>query len=355
MNCYLEFPFIRLVSIDSLSVLGMFSRCIRCHRHTLNGFVSLAGLSLKPSRGIQPLLHNTFPPKYYSKAQRASIFKPNDQGKETAGTVSELETSSTDSRKDHNTRDVEQEFTGKLEEEEATAEQQDAASDVPWYLQENEDIIPPTSLAERQRLPDIPEDAPERIKEVLDRLSLDIGLDYLQLIDLRSLDPPPAIGASVIMIVGTARSEKHLHVSADRFARWLRSAYKLSPRADGLIGRNELKIRLRRRAKRAKLLGSVGATLKADQDDGTRVGWICVDSGMLDPSSTEEKSLNDSGVIGFGSPTSGTKLVVQMMTEDKRRELDLESLWDKAFERQRKRLAKREEATEFEDTDQELR
>ena len=321
--------------------------------------MSLAGLSLERSpRQIQPLLRCTLPSRYhYTEAQRASTFEPSDQGKEIVGTVSEIETtSSTEPRKDHNAQDIEQEVIENLEEEEAIAEQQDTVSeDVPWYLQENEEIVPEVSLAERQRLPDIPEDAPGRVKEVLERLSLDIGLDHLQLIDLRSLDPPPAIGAGVMMVVGTARSEKHLHVSADRFTRWLRSAYKLNPRADGLLSRNELKIRLKRRAKKAKLLGSVGASPKVDEDDGTRVGWVCVDAGLLEPSLAEEKSLDDLGVIGFGTVTDGTKLIVQMMTEDKRREVDLETLWEKAFDRQRKQLARLEEETEFEDVDQESR
>ena len=80
------------------------------------------------------------------------------------------------------------------------------------------------------------------------------------------------------MLIGTARSEKHLHVSADRLCRWLRSTYKLRPNADGLLGRNELKLKLKRKAKKAKLLGS---STDENADDGVRTGWVCVDVGVV--------------------------------------------------------------------------
>ena len=158
----------------------------------------------------------------------------------------------------------------------------------------------------------------------------DLGFDDLTLLDLRSLDPPPALGAGLMMILATARSERHLHISTDRFCRWLRSTHKLTPFADGLLGRNELKLKMKRAARRAKLLGSVGASTK-DVDDGVRTGWICVNIGTIPGGDTvrgEKSRLSTADFVGFGEETEGTKLVLQLLTEEKREELVLEGLWD---------------------------
>lgn len=224
-------------------------------------------------------------------------------------------------------------------------------------------------------------------------LSVDSGLDNLTLLDLRSLDPPPALGANLLMVIGTARSVKHLNVSADRFCRWLRSNYKLRPYADGLLGRNELKLKLRRKARRAKLAASVGNTMYekgGGADDGITTGWICVNVGQVEDgivknaveqdeavaelgtideeaeavvgdalnqefedeavaesitNQDEEEYLNperssedpDVDYVGFGSRSNAPRIVVQMFTEEKRAELDLEGLWqDRSTRRTRK-------------------
>lgn len=167
---------------------------------------------------------------------------------------------------------------------------------------------------------------------MLHYISVDIGLDDLVLFDLRKLDPPPALGANLIMIIGTARSVKHLNVSADRFSRWLRSTYKLQPDADGLLGRNELKIKLRRKAKRARLASNAGTTLD-NHDDGITTGWICVNAGVVDSGSGAPNKQRDDNFVGFGEVAEGTRVVVQMLTEEKRAEVDLEGLWTQTINR----------------------
>lgn len=149
------------------------------------------------------------------------------------------------------------------------------------------------------------------------------------------------------MLIGTARSVKHLNVSADRFCRWCRSNYKLRPYADGLLGRNELKLKLRRKARRQKLAQSVGNTLEQNRDDGITTGWVCVNVGPVDEAviegmpqeelqedredaetQEEEYENPDDGYIGFGSRSTAPRIVVQMFTEEKRLEMDLEGLWE---------------------------
>jgi hypothetical protein len=299
--------------MSAVKRLPTVTRCLKCQRHTLNAFLGLAGLSIRPCATAHLQPSRLMPSRPYSLPTKSSYETEPDQTSELSESASTI-----------------------VEAEEPSEHTSNNTEDVPWYLEE-ETQEPISPLAERQKLPDIPENAPENLQDIVQHLSIDIGLDYLRLLDLRDLDPPPALGTGLIMILGTARSEKHLHVSADRFCRWLRSKYKLSPNPDGLLGRNELKLKLRRRAKRAKLLGSVGTDKAADSNDGIRTGWVCVDAGVIQRGSRHEQSLEDEGIIGFGGIDSSVRLVVQMLTEDKRHEMDLETLWDKALARQERK------------------
>lgn len=207
----------------------------------------------------------------------------------------------------------------------------------PWYLQVPSPAKIDPSILERQAIPEIPADAPTLLKPILEHLSLVVGLDDLSLLDLRQLDPPPALGSELIMIIGTARSERHLHVAADRFAKWLRNEHRLTPNADGLLGQGQLKIRLRRKAKRARLLSRTGAVETSEYDDGLSTGWICVSVGNL---SQPVVTNADADFIGFKDDLSMATVVVQMMTMQKREDLELEKLWRDAMQRQERKLTR---------------
>lgn len=148
------------------------------------------------------------------------------------------------------------------------------------------------------------------------------------------------------MIFGTARSEKHLNVSADRLCRWLRSEYKLRPFADGLLGRNELKLKLRRKDRRLKMMGAAGGLMGGEvRDDGIGTGWVCVNAGTVPGGSLavdEGGEEAEDTVVGFGTRRDSSRIVVQILTEEKRGEIDLETLWTQALEREARR--KRREA-----------
>ncbi len=209
---------------------------------------------------------------------------------------------------------------------------------IPWYLQVETPRAPLNPISDRQRLPDLPVDPPPILEPLLKYVSIDLGMDDLSLFDLRALDPPPALGTNLLMVIGTARSERHLHVSADRFCRWLRSSHHLTPFPDGLLGRNELKLKMRRKARRAKLIGTVGASPTSNPDDGIRTGWVCVNVGTVDSGRPiQEETAEAVGFVGFGSKTAGVKVVVQMLTEEKRGELDLEEIWGGMLRRQARR------------------
>lgn len=208
-----------------------------------------------------------------------------------------------------------------------------ASASLPWYLQSQH--TRESSLAEvedrhRQNIPELPPNPPPLLQELLDYISITAGLDDLNLLDLRHLDPPPALGPKLIMIMGTARSEKHLHVSADRFCRWLRREHRLKANAAGLLGRNELKIKLRRKMKRMKMLANVGGQeTEGNIDDGIRTGWICCTVGKIEahPADTEMPGDDVENFVGFRDIKPGVNVVVQMFTEEKRNEIDLETLW----------------------------
>ncbi|KAM7183401.1 hypothetical protein V8F33_013608 [Rhypophila sp. PSN 637] len=206
----------------------------------------------------------------------------------------------------------------------------ESEADVPWYLQV-EPPKHPALLHEPPPLPDIPEGSPNLMEPLVKFVSDELGLDDLNLLDLRELDPPAAIGPDLLMLFGTARSERHLHVSADRLVRFLRGR-GIHAKADGLIGRNVLKTRLRRKARKEKLLGSSGVTRGGD--DGITTGWICVNVGTVGRSDVEIEILDEDGnSTGFGVPRMGTTVVVQMMTESRRQELNLEKLWSDKLRR----------------------
>lgn len=223
----------------------------------------------------------------------------------------------------------------------------ESVSPQPWYLQVQTPQRESQSLSERQRLPELPPDPPPLLQPILEHISIDLGLDDLYLFDLRELDPPPALGANLLVILGTARSERHLHVSADRFCRWLRTAHKLTPYADGLMGRGELKQKMRRKARRARILSRVGSSERYNQDDGLTTGWICVNVGTIeDGKGASEEYLEPDGFVGFGEKVGGAKVVIQMLTEEKRMELDLEELWENMLKTHKRKEAKIKNSSE---------
>lgn len=202
-----------------------------------------------------------------------------------------------------------------------------AAASIPWYLKQQSAPRAPVQAA---IIPDLPTNPPPILASLLEYLAVTAGLDDLSLLDLRDLDPPPALGPKLLMIIATARSERHLHVSADRFARWLRREHGLKANAAGLLGRNELKIKLRRKAKRMRMLANVGgAAPEGNIDDGIRTGWICCTLSKVEahPDDTHMPGDDVQEFVGFREVKPGVNVVVQMFTEEKRAETDLETLW----------------------------
>ncbi|KAI4166736.1 MAG: hypothetical protein LQ343_007797 [Gyalolechia ehrenbergii] len=84
------------------------------------------------------------------------------------------------------------------------------------------------------------------------------------------------------------------------------------------------------------MLNSVGASDSSNVDDGIRTGWVCVNIGTIEDgrvTGREDTNEQDEDYVGFGGESSGVKMVVQMLTAEKREELDLETWWGQALGR----------------------
>lgn len=207
------------------------------------------------------------------------------------------------------------------------AEKGSGQGEQPWYLQE-EPPRHPSLVQHSQPLPEVPENVPPILQNLVKYAAEDMGLDDLKLLDLRTLDPPAALGPNLIMLFGTARSERHLHVSGRHLTSWLRRK-GIKAHADGLLGPNEFKIKMRRKRRKAKLLGT--AATPTGRDDGVTTRWICTNLGTI--SSGSQDPVEYETATGFRTRQTGTTIVVQAFTESKREELDLELLWSRILAR----------------------
>ena len=296
--------------------------CKNCHRAILNALVFPAGSRTGPIRRLEDLRAHDG-----SKARTLATSQTFSQSDPWEDADAKLRLSKEEGI-----------VTGKPIKSKAPSS---SKKETPWYLQVDPPQAERNPLLDRQRIPDVPLDAPALLSPILEFISQELGLDDLSLLDLRKVNPPPALGANLLMVIGSTRSEKHLHVSADRFRNWMKTTHDIRVSTDGLIGRGELKVRLRRKAKRARILSRVGSIETGNQDDGTRSGWVCATADDIEaPTKSEEDAQLPEGYVGFGGETLGTKLVVQMLTREKREDLDLEELWGKVLWRYERKEAK---------------
>ncbi|KAL7267989.1 ATPase synthesis protein 25, mitochondrial [Rhizina undulata] len=278
-------------------------RCLSCSAAMLSAFASGCGAPIRLSVPVVARRNLLFSQQKAGFITRrgihSSLIRFNDA--EKVPTSEKLEDGE---GKEVNVEDEVEALREKAEESTTKEEEQ-----VPWFLRVETPKPPSHPFAANQILPPFPENPPAALEPVLKRLSEELGILDLKILDIRPLDPPPAIGAETIMILGNARSERHLHVSADKICRWLRSEYKWAPYADGLVGRNELKLKNRRKRRRGKL----GTTeVGGEEDEESRVGWVCVNVGKQG-------------------------LIIQLFTPEKREEINLEELWEGALVRNERR------------------
>ncbi|KAJ6259328.1 hypothetical protein Dda_6228 [Drechslerella dactyloides] len=190
-----------------------------------------------------------------------------------------------------------------------------SSTDTPWYLQSPLQPAPRRFISPLiEQIPPLPPNLPETLEPLLDYLLKDLSLSKLKIMDLRGLDPVPALGPNVLMILATARSERHMHIAADKCCRFMRGMLDGADiYADGLMGTGEMKLRERRERRKGK-------RRTAEDEEALRVGWICINSGQ--------------------------GLVVQVLTGWKREELNLEGLWSRKINTSQKRKLRDQLAAE---------
>ncbi|KAF1817205.1 hypothetical protein P152DRAFT_510481 [Eremomyces bilateralis CBS 781.70] len=245
-------------------------------------------------------------------------------------------------------------------------------SSLPWYLQPaHRQPTLLTSPIASAPLPDLPSNPPPLLAPLLSHINEGLGLTDISLLDLRQHTSsisqltaipeslhPPTLGPSLLMLIATARSTPHLHLSSQRLCRWLRTEWKLRARADGLLGRGELRRIGKRKAKKARTLArrglmenAMGGAMGGMGEEGNSSGWVCVyvpgvkageleDVTNMEPENDLTEIERHDGFVGFDETEQGSTVVVQVMTEAKRAELDLEGLWSGWMHREQKRWAK---------------
>ncbi|KAK9351344.1 hypothetical protein V1523DRAFT_369067 [Lipomyces doorenjongii] len=167
----------------------------------------------------------------------------------------------------------------------------------PWYLREANAHSTVSNVA---LLPDIPEDAPNEVTEILNFLAADLGLTELSLVDLRNRNT--TFGPNAIMIVGTARSDRHLIRASEELRVHLKKTYRAKSRIEGLVSKDKLKVQERRIKKKiSKYTGDVSA-YENDLRSNGKNSWVFFDSRV--------KGIH-----------------IHIITSEKRWQLDLEGLW----------------------------
>lgn len=134
------------------------------------------------------------------------------------------------------------------------------------------------------------------------------------------------------------------------------SSAAIKPVADGLLGRNELRLKLKRKAKRNRIMSSGGQgpgylvkDERGEVDDGIRTGWVCVNVGKVRGGELEDVvgTVEKDGFVGFNEDQGGCRIVVQIMTEEKRGQLQLEELWQGMLNKQQRQVDEQRLQQEF--------
>jgi hypothetical protein len=204
------------------------------------------------------------------------------------------------------------------------------AQDLPWYLKSHYTAAP---IVREIELPPLPDDPPPLLLPILQYLATTRSSIFdLSVMDLRAIEPSPALGSNLLMIMGTARSSQHVHAFSDRLCRWLRSEHKLRPKPDGLLGRQQIKVWRRRAAKKVRAMALAGAASGFEEKIGRDIGlpdWICINVGSIPaaPGAVKQSRNIPEGFIGFDQDIDKVTLAIHVLTEDRRAELDLEGFW----------------------------
>lgn len=171
-----------------------------------------------------------------------------------------------------------------------------AFAQIPWYVDEGAEQVAKHRI--EMPIPDMPSNPPSKLEPITKYVVQDLGLMDTQIIDGR--DRETALGPA-IMIVGTGKSNRHLGNAAAQLLNWLKKEYNVAVDTEGILTANFIKTQSRRAQRRARQqgLGEQQAWVEAFAKVGS---WVVLNTNV-------------------------DNIYVHLLTEDRRRGLDLEHLW----------------------------
>lgn len=178
----------------------------------------------------------------------------------------------------------------------------------PWYL--NPDASPSVeSPLQEVQLPALPANAPQTLENLINYLAKDLGIQDLKIFDMRdrdglSLDSEGAYDISDFMILGTGKSAKHLLKASSELEYYIKHNLHKLPITEGVLKAGKLAKYHRRLHKK----GKTAPNYSKENYGVTPNTWVMTDT-----------------------KTDG--IIIHMLTEERRRDLNLEYLWSPESER----------------------
>uniref|UniRef100_A0A060THB7 ATPase synthesis protein 25 n=1 Tax=Blastobotrys adeninivorans TaxID=409370 RepID=A0A060THB7_BLAAD len=132
-------------------------------------------------------------------------------------------------------------------------QEESTSTEVPWYMRHSD----AKNASESKHITEIPtlENSPASLEPILKHMAIEIGLDDLQLVDLRELDPPSSFGPA-ILVLASGKSDKHLTRASLELSKWIKNTYGVLVGREGLVTSNFLRVHQRRLRKRANKASS---------------------------------------------------------------------------------------------------
>lgn len=179
-----------------------------------------------------------------------------------------------------------------------------STTEKPWYLTLVQDRNPQPSVFDQQEIK-YPDDAPPPLTSIAKFLQGKLGLTDILIFDLRTNKETYSTAAAKIsdfMILATAKSSKHCQKSFIELNSMLKREFSQVARVEGNINANDERKRQRRLARRTNLAKSLGSNSSVATAASMLESWYMIDCRI-------------NGIF------------VNIMTENRRKNLNLEELY----------------------------
>ncbi|KAG2733479.1 hypothetical protein G9P44_003004 [Scheffersomyces stipitis] len=180
--------------------------------------------------------------------------------------------------------------------------------DIPWFMRD--ESTSPLIDTKEIEIPSIPENAPETVEEFLKLVAEEYGLQDIQLFDLTSLpESHPSSTknqAASYIIICTGKSEKHIYKASSELRLNIKHSHDILPSLEGVVSGGTSP------AARRRLLKRVRRGAPATDNDYGKVpnSWVMCD-------------------------TKVDNIFIHILTQQRRDELNLESLWCRDEEKEK--------------------